>query len=377
MMAVFTDRFIKGLKPAAKLFEERDLGCPGLILRVGQRGLKVWEVVVSRDGRRRRVRLGTYPDVSLAMARRLASEHKSGPAIHSAGFRARDLWEIYRAEMKPRRRAFGSVENVWSKWGEPTIGNVRLDDLNMRHGAELIATVIKHSTPDRARKVIRYLSPMLRFAAGRGLIPGNPWVGLHLPEGVAARDRVLRAEEWLSLWEWGQCSPYPWGPFLRALMLSAQRLGEVAGMRWDEINGDLWVIPAARHKSKRRHEVPLSVALVRLLGTLPRHDDHVFSVRSGRPAAPGSTVKNKIVRETGVTDWRFHDLRRTGATSMAEGGTQRFIIERVLGHADHTVTAIYDRATYRDEKRQALEVLAATMGASESVRKREFGSASV
>ncbi len=360
-MAAFTDRFIRGLKPAAKLYEERDAGCPGLLIRVGQRGRKVWEVVVSHDGRRRRVRLGTYPDVSLATARRLASEHKLGTGVHSAGLRVRDLWEIYRAEMKPRRRAFHSVENVWAKWGEPIIGNVRLDDLTLRHGGDLITEVLKHSTSDRARKTIRYLSPMLRFAAGRGLIAGNPWAGLHLPEGVEARDRVLRAEEWRSLWQWGQAAPYPWGPYLRALMLSAQRLGEVAGMRWDELEGDLWVIPAARHKSKRRHEVPLSAALVHLLVTLPRHDDHVFSVRLGLPVAPGSTVKTRIVRETGVTDWRFHDLRRTGATFMGEGGTQRFIIERVLGHADHTVTAIYDRATYRDEKRQALEVLAATV----------------
>jgi len=178
---------------------------------------------------------------------------------------------------------------------------------------------------------------------------------------VEARDRVLRAEEWRSLWQWGQGALYPWGPYLRALMLSAQRLSEVAGMRWDELEGDLWVIPGARHKSKRRHEVPLSAALVHLLDNLARHDDHVFSVRLGRPAAPGSTVKNRIVRETGVTDWRFHDLRRTGATFMGEGGTQRFIIERVLGHADSSVTAIYDRATYRDEKRAALEVLAATV----------------
>ena len=272
---------------------------------------------------------------------------------------------MYRAEMKPRRRAFGDVEKVWNKWGEPVIGNVRLDDLTLRHGAELIGEVVRHSTPNRARKTIRYLSPMLRFAAGRGLIPAHPWAGLHLPEGVEARDRVLRAEEWRSLWQWGQAAPYPWGPYLRALMLSAQRPSEDAGMRWDELEGDLWVIPAARHKSKRRHEVPLSAALVHLLGKLPRHDDHVFSVRSGRAAAPGSTVKNRIVRETGVTDWRFHDLRRTGATFMAEGGTQRFIIERVLGHADHTVTAIYDRATYRDEKRAALEVLAATVGAGD------------
>ena len=364
-MATFTDKFIRGLKPAAKLYEERDLGCPGLVMRVGQRGLKVWEVVVSRDGRRRRVRLGTYPDVSLAMARRLASEHKSGPSVHSAGFRVRDLWEVYRAEVAPRRRAFGDVEMVWNKWAEPVIGKIRLDDLNMRHGAELIAHVAKHSTPNRARMVIRYISPMLRFAAGRGLIPGNPWAGLHLPEGVEARDRVLRAEEWLALWGWGQGARYPWGALLCVLMLSAQRLGEVAGMRWDEIDGDVWTIPAARHKSKKRHEVPLSAALTDLLVSLPHHDEYVFSARSGRPIVPSSTLKKRIDRETGVTDWRIHDLRRTGATFMAEGGVQRFILERVLGHADSSVTAIYDRATYRDEKRAALEVLAETVGAGD------------
>ncbi len=362
-MAAFTDRFIKGLKPAAKFYEERDAGCPGLLIRVGQRGLKVWEVVVSHDGKRRRVRLGTYPDVSLAMARRLASEHKSAPAIYSAGLRVRDLWAMYRAEMMPSRRAFEEVEKVCCKWAEEVVGNVRLDDLNMRHGAALIAHVVKHSTPNRARNVIRYISPMFRFAAGRGLIPGNPWAGLHLPEGAGPRDHVLSREEWLSLWKWGQGAPYTWGPFLRVLMLSAQRLGEVAGMRWDELEGDVWAIPAPRHKSKRRHEVPLSAALVALIEAQPRHDVHVFSVRSGRPAAPGSTIKNRIARETGVTDWRFHDLRRTGATFMAEGGVSRFIIERTHGHTETSVTAVYDRHHYRDEKRQALEVLAETVGA--------------
>jgi integrase len=98
--------------------------------------------------------------------------------------------------------------------------------------------------------------------------------------------------------------------------------------------------------------------LVVLLAALPSHDSHVFSVRVDQSVLPGSYLKTRISAQSGVTNWRFHDLRRTGATLMAEGGVQRFIIERVLGHADHTVTAVYDRATYRDEKRAALEVLA-------------------
>jgi len=69
------------------------------------------------------------------------------------------------------------------------------------------------------------------------------------------------------------------------------------------------------------------------------------------------------VAATGVTGWRFHDVRRTGATFMAERGVNRFTLERVLGHAETSVTAVYDRHHYRDEKRAALEVLAETVGA--------------
>lgn len=363
LMATFTDKFIRGLKPADHVYEERDAGCPGLILRVGKRGRKVWEVVVSRDGRRRRVRLGVYPDMSLAEARRTAGQKKDGPAIHSGNLRVRELWEDYEREIKGTRRAWRDVAGVWAAWAEPIIGGVRLEDLNMRHGAELIAHVTKHSTPNRARKVIRYLSPMLTFAAGRGLIAGNPWAGLHLPEGVQRRDRVLSREEWLAVWRWAEAAPEPWGPFLRALMLSAQRLGEVAGMQWAELDlaAGIWIIPAERHKSGKRHEVPLSRALATLLKAQKRHDAYIFSTRKDTPIAPGAKLIRAIHRETGTAGWRFHDLRRTGSTLMGEGGVTRFIIERVLGHADHTVTAIYDRATYRDEKRQALEVLAGTV----------------
>src|SRR5690625_827754 len=91
---------------------------------------------------------------------------------------------------------------------------------------------------------------------------------------AAELDRVLTLDEWARLGEWALTAAYPFGPFIRALMLSGQRLSDVAGMRWDEIEGGVWVIPAARHKSKKRHEVPLSAALANLLATLERHDEH-------------------------------------------------------------------------------------------------------
>lgn len=53
--------------------------------------------------------------------------------------------------------------------------------------------------------------------------------------------------------------------------------------------------------------------------------------------------------------WTPHDLRRTTATYLPQLGVDRFTVARVLGHADASVTATYDRFTYLPQKRRALE----------------------
>ena len=46
---------------------------------------------------------------------------------------------------------------------------------------------------------------------------------------------------------------------------------------------------------------------------------------------------------------------------MAEAGTPRVVIGRVLNHAEQSVTAIYDRHGYDREKREALDQWARTL----------------
>lgn len=56
-----------------------------------------------------------------------------------------------------------------------------------------------------------------------------------------------------------------------------------------------------------------------------------------------------------IEHWTVHDLRRTSASQMAALGTQRLVISKILNHTDSNVTAIYDRYSYLDEKREALD----------------------
>jgi integrase len=56
-----------------------------------------------------------------------------------------------------------------------------------------------------------------------------------------------------------------------------------------------------------------------------------------------------------VTGWRLYDTRRTAATHLARLGTDPTLVERILGHAQPGVAAVYNRHGYTPEMRAALE----------------------
>src|ERR1035437_10095788 len=60
-----------------------------------------------------------------------------------------------------------------------------------------------------------------------------------------------------------------------------------------------------------------------------------------------------------IPNWILHDLRRTAKTLMVRAGVRPDISERVLGHVIAGVEGTYDRHSYADEKRDALEKLGA------------------
>jgi integrase len=145
------------------------------------------------------------------------------------------------------------------------------------------------------------------------------------------------------------------------------------------------VIPAERYKSDHVHVVPLVDEAAKILShvlttSAGRSGDFIFSGTDGRkPIAGWPKAQERMMRavcavsgDRTMEPWTPHDLRRTVATQIAEqlgvGGEQ--LIKRVLGHADRSVTAIYNRYGYVKEMRAVLEQWAADLtgqGAAESL----------
>jgi integrase len=386
--AVFTDRYLKSLKPAptGKRIVHWDAATPSFGCRITDRGVISFFVMRRMHGNPRPIRvvLGRYPEIGLAKARKLAiaalgdlvsGVHPKQRARPVNTFAALADEFLHRPAAAKQRTAAAIAQNIerhlLPRWGTRIAAEIKRGDV-----IATIEDIDRKSGPYMASKALALASSIYRFAITRelGNIASNPCQFIKPSEFVGAmapRQRVLADSEIALIWRatQGQIrngieSTYPGGPFVRFLLLTAVRRGEAAGMTWDEVNLDdaLWVIPAHRTKTGAPHEVPLSRMAVDLLKSLPRFaGGFVFSTDGRAPIKGFGKFKDAVdaraaeLAPPGLTEWRFHDLRRSARTNLSSLGVSPFIAELVIGHQQKGVHKIYDLHRYQNEKRDALE----------------------
>ena len=377
--AVFTDRLLKSLKPApaGKRVVCWDAAKPAFGCRVTDRGVVSFFVIRRMPGNPRPIRvvLGRYPDLSLAKARRLAStalgdlvsgvHPKERERLRQGNTFAALAAAFLSRPAAAKQRTASKIEKTIKRHLIPRWGTRSAAEIKRSDAISLLEEIDRASGPYMAAKVLALASSIYRFAITRelGNIASNPCQFIKPSEFVGAmapRQRVLSAAE-IALFWWATKDIYPAGPFARLLLLTAVRRSEAAHMTWGELDLDnaLWVIPAHRTKSGVPHEVPLSPMAVALLRSLPRFagGDFVFSTTGGRSGIRSFGLYKDVIgaRASGLTNWRFHDLRRTARTNLASLGVAPFIAELILGHTQKGVHKVYDTHRYQAEKREALE----------------------
>jgi integrase len=64
------------------------------------------------------------------------------------------------------------------------------------------------------------------------------------------------------------------------------------------------------------------------------------------------------VRDAGLEDFRFHDLRHTFATRLNQSGADPYTIRDLLGHSSTTMTENYTHTSH-ETRRQAIDAMSA------------------
>jgi integrase len=385
---------IANLKPRVHRYEISDAGCQGLRVVVFPSRRKSFVLRYRFRGLQRKLTLGPCmiehngegepaeaPEqdtpLSLAAARELAAkalrQAKSGndPAAAkqqrkreqraAEGDTLGNLAQEYLRRVGPRLRTVSQRKSDLDLICASVLGRVPLDQIKRGQFVRELDRIADDNGPVRSDRVLSALKTLLSWHAGRSdyvSVLGRGGRRTSIRE--RARSRILDDAELRKVWIAAEQDTTPFGPFLRFTLLTATRRGESAGLHRRELSdgGTVWVVPAARYKSKRDTLIPLSKAAQQIIAGQPVRGPYVFGIVGSRPLSGFNDRKKNFDARSGVSDYGLHDLRRTGRTLLSRAGVAADIAEMCLGHAFVGVRGVYDRFQYIDEKREAFEALA-------------------
>jgi integrase len=410
----------------------------GLGLKVTGTGKRIWLCQLTFPGQRTqsRRRLGLYPAIGLGEARTKAAEWYSlcqqgrdpadveaeratkqeaeRVAAKEAAERAnantfRHVAEAYMAGRTNRRALVDEREirrTVLAEWGARPVASITPKDVRTYLGA------LAKRVPAEALNAWGHAVQIFKYAVHHGHLEVSPMASLDKKltlNGAKrnARDRVLSEDELRALWLAALARGYPEGHAVRWLMLSACRLSEALGMRWQELHPELrralrdaypkpgqakvargqqialtdpqrlWSIPADRtgNKAGKPRDVPLTDGMIALLATVPRGahappDELVFSHTGENQLGNLSKMKAwhdahmrgtlaELAKKRGepganLAPFVLHDLRHTIRTALAGLGTDDVTAEMVIGHGKKGIQRVYDHSKRLPEIRAAL-----------------------
>ena len=323
---------------------------------------KAWSFLYQREGRRREMGLGAYPAVTLAGARQKASAARAEVLAGRDPIKTRAASEwtfgAYAERVMNSRELRGDSLNSWKqslRLANPLDAR-QLDDITTADILDLVRPIwVK--TPELGHMLRMRLEMILDHATAEELREGaNParWKA-HMDRLLPKRKRTRAHFKSLaysevpafmaSLKERKGLGPIA----LRIVILTASRTKMVLGARWDEIEGNVWTVPAERMKYRRDFQIPLSTQVVRELGKLPKESEYLF------PWKEGTLGRGQLLRlsgDAGVTSHGFRSSFKDWAMDETDHGWE--VSEQALAHlVGDEASQAYRRGTAFN-KRQAL-----------------------
>jgi integrase len=353
----------------------------GLFLYVSTTGAKTWRLAVRVDGKPQTLTFGPYPEVTLANARELRDDaraklragtdprQKPKDKTVTLAQASAEYWSG-RKDLSPsyiENATRAIAMHIAPRLGARPVGDISRDDL-----LGVLLAMDAKGLHSYVRKTRMWVGQVFDWAIERGHATGNPAM-LIKPDKAFSRARVehFAALEPKEMPEFMQRlaaeGRIQSALALRLLALTWVRTNELRMMRWDEIDGDTWVIPAGKMKRRLDHVVPLSTKALDLLAELKtRAGDSPYVMpaehRADRPISENAVLF--LIHRMGYKGrMTGHGLRSVASTWANERGYPPDVIERQLAHVPaDAVRRAYNRAAYMDQRRAMLQDWAEWLG---------------
>ncbi|WNK21219.1 tyrosine-type recombinase/integrase [Halomonas piscis] len=357
-----TQQFVDGAAtcPANKArMDYYDTKLVGFSLKVLKSGNKAYYIRY-RDARGKLIerKLGSVSVMKLADARKIAHDVLSQVATGDDPFEKRETLKKvptlgyfverwYMPHIKSRKRSWETDETFLRLHILPWLGKLHMDQVKKQHVIEMLAYHRQTHAPastNRALVLCRYIyNCALRWEVEG--VTRNPTTGIDLYPVNNKRDRYLKEEESVRLFEALETSRNTQLPFIVAmLLLTGARRREVLTARWEDMDQEKQIWRIKFNKTGKTRFVPLSDGMLSLLAKIPREEGQGFlfpNPRTGKPFTAIFYSWDTARRQAGMPELRIHDLRHSFASMLVNAGRSLYEVQRLLGHHQITTTQRY------------------------------------
>jgi integrase len=383
-----TDIQVKNAKPKERDYKLSDGG--GLSLLVTTTGSKLWRLKYAFDGKEKLLAFGTYPEVSLAKARKKREEarERTADGIDPGAMKK----AVKAAKVAQTEHAFEVIAREWHEKFKPTwtpghadtifrrmeldlfpfLGARPVDEITSPEVLAVLRKVEGRGALETAHRIKTIAAQVFRYAIATGRAVYDPTVPLkgalppatqrHFPSFTDPKNvaELLRAID-----------VFKGSIVVRsALWLAAYtfvRPGELRHMEWSEITCDdsTWDIPRNKMKMKLPHFVPLSkqaVTILRELQPLTGSGRYVFPCNRSAQRAMSENTINAALRRMGYEKEEFtgHGFRAMARTMLDE--RLQFPVEYIEAQLAHAVKdangRAYNRTSHLVERRKMMQAWA-------------------
>ena len=340
-----------------------------------------WVLRVTVHGRRREMGLGGFPALGLADARKAAERWRNLASAGRDPVKEREAEEraarredislaVMTADAFESRKAELKGDGTAGRWLSPLtlhvlpkLGRVPVTDLDQRDIRDTLAP-LWHLKADTARKAMNRLSIVMKYAAALGLDvdlqateKAKALLGKsrHVPKNIPAMAWADVPGFYASLEE-----PTLTHLALRLLMLTGVRSNPLRNIRLDQIEGDVWTVPAEAMKGRKgateAFRVPLSCEAQRMIDLARPHARNGFLFSNARQGVISDMTLSRMMERRGL-DARPHGFRTSLRTWLAETtDAPHEVAETMLGHlVDGGVVRAYRRTDYLEQRRALAE----------------------
>lgn len=343
-----------------------------------------WMAQQWRDNKRLKKKLGSYPAMSLAAAREIfqrdiADMIQKGRSIKIMGDTrpgtVADLFEAYVQWLKDAGKpSWKETEKGLNKIADTLGRNRPAREIEPEEVVEVIRPIYERGKRAMADHVRSYVHAAFswglksehdyrRTSQRRFRLVYNPAAGIPT-EPKKTGTRWLDEEEFVCLYRWLECPDAPVHPpytrAVRILMLTGQRVEEIARLHVDNWDATEHIIDWSKTKNNMPHAIPVPPLAAELIKSIKPNKYGWFFPSAKDPSRPVShgTLYSFMwrQRDRGVIPVVTNrDLRRTWKTLAGQAGISKEIRDRIQNHALQDVSSKnYDRWNYMPEKRTGM-----------------------